>query len=199
MRERIRRTFADYDPARHRMVLFNPNASELLPQRRWPAEHFAQLAERILAGCARTSSFSSPARPRRTRRGAARPSRPAPPRQFRRLPALTELPALYHLAELMVTNDSGPGHFASVTGMPTISLFGPETPGALRAARQLPAGHRRAGLQPLRFGGQPPQDGLHRRRLHAGHLPRPGLGRGAASARRRDGPQWVVAVTVYFT
>jgi ADP-heptose:LPS heptosyltransferase len=41
---------------------------------------------------------------------------------------LTELPALYALAEVMVSNDSGPGHFAAVTAMPVVSLFGPETP-----------------------------------------------------------------------
>ena len=40
----------------------------------------------------------------------------------------TELPALYQLADLMVTNDSGPGHFSSVTPLATIVLFGPETP-----------------------------------------------------------------------
>jgi ADP-heptose:LPS heptosyltransferase len=28
----------------------------------------------------------------------------------------------------MVSNDSGPPHFAAVTDMPTIVLFGPETP-----------------------------------------------------------------------
>jgi len=28
----------------------------------------------------------------------------------------------------MVTNDSGPGHFAAVTDMPTFVIFGPETP-----------------------------------------------------------------------
>ena len=28
----------------------------------------------------------------------------------------------------MVTNDSGPGHFSSVTPLPTVVLFGPETP-----------------------------------------------------------------------
>ena len=39
-----------------------------------------------------------------------------------------QLPALYTLALLMVTNDSGPGHFAAVTRMPTFVLFGPETP-----------------------------------------------------------------------
>jgi len=28
----------------------------------------------------------------------------------------------------MVTNDSGPGHFSSVTALHTVVLFGPETP-----------------------------------------------------------------------
>jgi ADP-heptose:LPS heptosyltransferase len=40
----------------------------------------------------------------------------------------TELPALYQLADIMVTNDSGPGHFSSITPLATIVLFGPETP-----------------------------------------------------------------------
>ena len=35
---------------------------------------------------------------------------------------------VFHLAELLVTNDGGPGHFASMTPMPSIILFGPETP-----------------------------------------------------------------------
>ena len=129
MRERIRRTFADYDPARHRIVLFNPNASELLPQRRWPAEHFAQLAERILAGWPDVVILVTGA-PEERADAAALCARLGQPRlvNFAGCQQLTELPALYNLAELMVTNDSGPGHFASVTGMPTISLFGPETP-----------------------------------------------------------------------
>lgn len=39
-----------------------------------------------------------------------------------------ELMLLFHLAELLITNDGGPGHFASLTTMPSIILFGPETP-----------------------------------------------------------------------
>jgi ADP-heptose:LPS heptosyltransferase len=35
---------------------------------------------------------------------------------------------VFHLAELLVTNDGGPGHFASMTPMSSIILFGPETP-----------------------------------------------------------------------
>jgi ADP-heptose:LPS heptosyltransferase len=39
-----------------------------------------------------------------------------------------ELLALYSIAALMVTNDSGPAHFASLLDLPSIVLFGPESP-----------------------------------------------------------------------
>jgi len=38
------------------------------------------------------------------------------------------LPSLYSISICMITNDSGPAHFASITEMPTFVLFGPETP-----------------------------------------------------------------------
>lgn len=41
---------------------------------------------------------------------------------------LVELPALYSHAAAMVSNDSGPAHFAAATRLPTIVLFSPETP-----------------------------------------------------------------------
>lgn len=47
---------------------------------------------------------------------------------FAGLSKLTELTSLYSISTLMVTNDSGPAHFAAVTDMPTIVIFGPETP-----------------------------------------------------------------------
>jgi ADP-heptose:LPS heptosyltransferase len=46
---------------------------------------------------------------------------------------LLDLVVLYSIAEVMVTNDSGPAHFASVTKLPTIVLFGPETPALYRS------------------------------------------------------------------
>lgn len=39
-----------------------------------------------------------------------------------------ELIILFHLSSLLITNDGGPGHFASLTPMPAIVLYGPETP-----------------------------------------------------------------------
>src|SRR5262249_56033600 len=43
-------------------------------------------------------------------------------------PRRDEFAALYAHATLMGTNDPGPAHFAAATGLPTIVLFGPETP-----------------------------------------------------------------------
>jgi ADP-heptose:LPS heptosyltransferase len=40
-----------------------------------------------------------------------------------------ELVPLYQLSTLMITNDSGPAHFAAVTPLKVFVLFGPETPG----------------------------------------------------------------------
>lgn len=39
-----------------------------------------------------------------------------------------ELVLLLHLAALLITNDGGPGHFAALTPVPSIILYGPETP-----------------------------------------------------------------------
>ena len=35
---------------------------------------------------------------------------------------------LFGLAEVLVTNDSGPAHFAALTSIDVVALFGPETP-----------------------------------------------------------------------
>lgn len=42
--------------------------------------------------------------------------------------SVRHLLALCHRASLLVTNDGGPGHFAALTPIATIVLFGPETP-----------------------------------------------------------------------
>jgi ADP-heptose:LPS heptosyltransferase len=129
MKRRVASAFLDYDPLYHRLVLFNPHASELLPQRRWPLEHFAALARRVLDRWWNAVILITGAPPEQWEaeklRVLVRHPRVI---NYAGKCRLVELPALYSIAELMVTNDSGPGHFASVTRMPTIVLFGPETP-----------------------------------------------------------------------
>jgi ADP-heptose:LPS heptosyltransferase len=39
-----------------------------------------------------------------------------------------ELMVLFHVAVLLITNDGGPGHFASVASLSSIILYGPESP-----------------------------------------------------------------------
>ena len=41
---------------------------------------------------------------------------------------LRDLLVLYSLADVLVTNDSGPGHFATMCEVENVVLFGPETP-----------------------------------------------------------------------
>ncbi len=144
MRERIAAAFPGYEPLRHRIVLFNPNASELLPQRRWPVDNFVALAKTVLGRWKDVVILVTGA-PAEAAEADELCRRVGDPRMvnFAGRQRLTELPALYGIARLMVTNDSGPGHFASVTEMPTIVLFGPETPalyGSLGDSRPVTAG-----------------------------------------------------------
>jgi ADP-heptose:LPS heptosyltransferase len=47
---------------------------------------------------------------------------------------LRQLLVLYNRSAILITNDSGPAHFASMTPIRVVTLFGPETP-ALFSAR----------------------------------------------------------------
>ena len=127
MLERIR-ALVPFDPARQRLVLINPNASELLPHRRWMPERFAELIGRVLAAYPDVLVLITGAPEERAR--AEELARINGPRSvsFAGHSSLADLPALYAQATLMVSNDSGPAHFSAAAGLPTIVLFGPETP-----------------------------------------------------------------------
>jgi ADP-heptose:LPS heptosyltransferase len=125
--ERIR-ALVPFDPAKQRLVLINPNASELLPHRRWMPERFAELIGRILAAHADVVVLITGAPEERERAEQLAAAHAPRAVSFAGRSSLTELPALYAQAALMVSNDSGPAHFSAATGLPTIVLFGPETP-----------------------------------------------------------------------
>lgn len=129
MRERIREAFPSYDEARHRIVLINPNASDLLPQRRWIPEYFVTVMRDLLAKSDDLLVLITGA-PAESEQAENLKKQVAHERcvNFAGKQKLEELPALYQMAELMLTNDSGPGHFSSVTDLHTFVLFGPETP-----------------------------------------------------------------------
>ncbi len=111
------------------IVILNPNASDLLPLRKWPTERFQVLAERVLAAYPNalvvlTGAASERAAAEALCRGLGSPRVVSVAGET----SLPELLTLYSLADVLVTNDSGPGHFASLTPVHAVVLFGPETP-----------------------------------------------------------------------
>lgn len=126
---RIKALVPTLDLARFRIVLINPNANEMLPQRRWMPERFTELIRCILAANKDVMVLitGAPSEQPDSEKlvSQCKSDRCVP---FAGQTTLADLPVLYALAAVMVTNDSGPAHFAAAGGLPTIVLFGPETP-----------------------------------------------------------------------
>ena len=129
MREKVKQEYSDYTPGKQRIVLINPNASELLIQRRWMPQRYIEIMQRILAEYEDVIVLITGAP---NERDEAQGLKEKVDHQrcinFAGKCKLLELPALYSISHLMLTNDSGPGHFSSVTNLKTFVLFGPETP-----------------------------------------------------------------------
>jgi len=117
------------------IILLNPNASDLLPLRRWPPMRYVELARRLLErypdlfiGFTGAPAEAGPNNQLADEVGSNR----VIPLAGRT--TLRQMLVLYTRSEILVTNDSGPAHFASMTPIHVVTLFGPETP-ALFAAR----------------------------------------------------------------
>ncbi len=109
-------------------ILLNPNASDMIPLRRWPLDNYISLAQRLLDNqryvvlITGTQSEYDQAEHMRQRVNIPRCI------NFAGCTSFKELLALYTVSDVLVTNDSGPVHFSSLTGIRSVALFGPETP-----------------------------------------------------------------------
>jgi ADP-heptose:LPS heptosyltransferase len=111
------------------IVILNPNASDLLPLRKWPTDRFKALAERILTTWPEGRIVLTGAPSERSAAEAlCRDLRSTRVISVAGATSLPELLTLYSVADVLVTNDSGPGHFSSLAPVRAIVLFGPETP-----------------------------------------------------------------------
>ena len=111
------------------LILLNANASDLLPLRKWNSDRYVDLARRLLQQfpAARIAFTGAPSEAL----AAGELVRQVGSSRCFSLAGRTtmrQLIVLYTLADLLVTNDSGPAHFAALTGIDVITLFGPETP-----------------------------------------------------------------------
>lgn len=126
---KIRACYPGYDANKHPILLINPNASDLLPQRRWPKQNFIQLMQQLLDTYENALVLITGAPNEKDEAEALRLAVEHPRCvNFAGQLKLLEMPILYTVSRLMVTNDSGPGHFSSITPLKTYVLFGPETP-----------------------------------------------------------------------
>ncbi len=119
----------NYTHGKQRLILVNPNASDLLPQRRWAQQRFSELIQGLnqrypedlilITGSPAEFDYVEKVRTVANVKHAL---------NFAGQVTFAQLPPLYTLSDVMVTNDSGPGHFSAVTPLRTVVLFGPETP-----------------------------------------------------------------------
>ena len=111
------------------LILLNANSGDLLPLRPWAPDRYVDLAKRLLD--------------RYPDIAIAFTGSPEEAQDAEKLAALVgsgrcvsiggkttlrQLFVLYGIAEIMVTNDSGPAHYASMTPIDVVTLFGPESP-----------------------------------------------------------------------
>jgi ADP-heptose:LPS heptosyltransferase len=111
------------------LILLNPNASDLLPLRRWPSSRYVELALRLLERYPELFIGLTGA-PAEVNSNNQLADEIASDRVIRLAgkTTLRQLLLLYTRGEILVTNDSGPAHFASLTPIRVVALFGPETP-----------------------------------------------------------------------
>ena len=111
-------------------VVVNPNASDLLLERRWPIEHaitavtgLVSLGHQVaLIGAANERPFVEGLH------GRLPPAIQGRVANSAGLLTLGELVALLDGASCVLTNDTGPMHIAIALGRPTVCLFGPANP-----------------------------------------------------------------------
>jgi lipopolysaccharide heptosyltransferase II len=113
------------------LVVINPNAGDLAPERRWPAERFGAVAARLVReDGAHVVITGSPSERDKTSAVlcAAGPHPSGSIQDLGGALSIGALHALFRRAQLVISNDSGPMHLAAAQGAPTLGLFGPETP-----------------------------------------------------------------------
>ncbi len=109
-----------------KLIIFNPNAG-ILPIRAWPLEKYCELVKRLSK---LENTFIVIMGVNEAGKDAKIIKKEAPDRivDLTNKTTLMEIIDLFNISDVLVTNDSGPAHFASLTPITNIVFFGPETP-----------------------------------------------------------------------
>ncbi len=108
------------------MVGLHPGGKE--PSKRWPAERFAQVADRLAGETEAQVVVTGSREELEIAHRAAALVRSGRARVVAGETSLGGLAALLARMRLLVTNDTGPSHLAAALGVPSVVIFGPTDP-----------------------------------------------------------------------
>ena len=121
------KVIADHPVVGGRKMVLLYAGGGILPERAWPAAHYARVARGLCqagyaVGLIGLRDDADLARDLKKQTGS---DLCVDLTGYTR--SIRELLMLFHAAHLLITNDGGPGHFASLTPIRTMAFFGPET------------------------------------------------------------------------
>ncbi len=94
--------------------------------KRWPAERYAELADRLTAAGMNVVLIGSPGELDVSRQVMAQAKHK--PIALTGKTSVAEVVALISVAGVLITNDTGPAHIGAALGTPTLVIFGPTNP-----------------------------------------------------------------------
>ncbi len=118
---------ADHPAVASRGLVLVYAGGGILPERAWPADHYARVAQGLCAAGFAVGLIGLKDDAQLARDLIAKIGNPACIDLTGYTKSIRELLMLFHAAQLLITNDGGPGHFATLTPIQTMVFFGPET------------------------------------------------------------------------
>lgn len=119
--------YEDHPTLAPRQVVLLYAGGGLLPERAWPATHYAEVAHGLCAAGHAVGLIGLRDDAALARDLCRQVNHDACVDLTGYTRSIRELLMLFHAARLLITNDGGPGHFASLTPIKTMVFFGPET------------------------------------------------------------------------
>jgi ADP-heptose:LPS heptosyltransferase len=119
--------YADHPVTTKRSLVLMYAGGGILPERAWPAAHYARVAQGLCAAGYAVGLIGLKDDAQLAKDLMAQVQHAACLDLTGYTRSIRELLMLFHTAKLLITNDGGPGHFATVTPIQTMVFFGPET------------------------------------------------------------------------
>lgn len=123
--ERLRQDFPAFE--RRKLILIYASGG-VLPERAWPLSYFQALASTLVRDGYAVGVVGLDSDRALNQSIVDHCASPLCNNLAGYTATVRDLVLLFHSAALLVSNDGGPVHFAALTSLPVVALFGPETP-----------------------------------------------------------------------